>query len=65
MNKKQTRLDQENEILREDMKKIRIWGEVDKNQVRLEQENENLRGDMEKMKIKFEELEAKLRYIIK
>lgn len=61
VDKKQARLEQENEILRENLNKMKIWEEVDKNQVRLEQENEMFREDMEKMKIKIEELEGKLR----
>lgn len=61
VDKKQTRLEQENEILREDMMKMKIWEDVDKNQVLLEQENKILREDMVKMKMKFEELEVKLR----
>lgn len=61
VDKKQVRLEQENEILREDLKKIKTWEEIDKNQVRLEKENEILSEEMKKMKIKIEELESKLR----
>lgn len=61
VDKKQVHLEHENEILREDLKKIKIWEEMDKNQVRLERENDIFREDMKMMKIKIEELESKLR----
>lgn len=61
VDKKQVRLEQENEILREELKKTQIWEEIDKNQVRLERENEIFREDMKKMKMKIEELDSKLR----
>lgn len=61
VDKKQVRLEQENEILRDDLKKMKNWEEMDKNQVRMERENDIFREDMKKMKMKIEELEGKLR----